>query len=221
MRNVLFSEGEYYHLFNRGVDHRNIIIDPYDLERFIKSLDEFNVESPIGSIYEHSFLSPEVKRKRKGKPLVRFACFCINPNHYHFLIEQLVEHGISKFMHRLSTGYTKYFNQKYNRSGVLFQGRFKAILVDSNEYLLRLSAYINLNDKVHKLGSSTSKLRCSSLPLYEHKGRQEKGGPLCKINNILDQFHSPREYTAFIEDSLADTLRRKQAEKELRSTLLE
>src|SRR3989338_8914297 len=152
MRKIKFVNGEFYHICNRGVDKRKIFGNQYDVQRFLQSMDEFNTINPIGSLYESSFLSPEVKNKRKNKKLVNFIAYCLNPNHYHFILEQLVENGISQFMHKLGGGYSWFFNKKYQRSGSLFQGTFKAAHIDSNEYLLRVSIYINLNYQVHQLG---------------------------------------------------------------------
>ncbi len=67
------------------------------------------------------------------------------PNHFHLIVKQLVDGGITKFMHKLGTGYTLYFNQKYKRTGSLFEGKFKRIYIDKDEYLIHLSRYIHLN----------------------------------------------------------------------------
>ncbi|MDP3697080.1 MAG: transposase, partial [Candidatus Taylorbacteria bacterium] len=156
MRNLEFTTGEFYHLFNRGNNKRGVFLDKYDLNRFFLSMREFNTYKPIGSIYEQSF-KKEGADSTKNTKLVDFICYCLNPNHFHFALKQLKDDGITKFMHRLGTGYTKYFNQRHENSGALFQGRYKAKHIDSNEYLLHLSAYINLNPEAHQLGSSTSK----------------------------------------------------------------
>lgn len=80
--------------------------------------------------------------------MVKFIAYCINPNHYHFILQQVSEKGIEKFMQRLGMGYAKYFNNRRKRSGTLFQGKFKARHIDSNEYLLHVSSYVNLNYKL-------------------------------------------------------------------------
>ena len=167
MRKTNFVNGEFYHIYNRGVDKRNIFSDERDVKRFMQSLDEFNDIEPIGSIYEnssHQALGRPTSKSVKRKKLVNFICYCLNPNHFHFILKQLVDNGISEFMKRLG-GYTKYFNEKEKRSGALFQGSFKSIHVNTNEYLLLLSAYVNLNDKVHRgtsLGRWTSKWKSRS-----------------------------------------------------------
>lgn len=78
------------------------------------------------------------------KPLVRIIAYCIMRNHYHLLIEEIQESGITKFMHKLGLGYARYFNNKYERVGSLFQDKFKSVLVDNETYLLYLLVYINV-----------------------------------------------------------------------------
>src|SRR3989338_10441959 len=150
MRKTKFATGEFYHIYNRGVDKRNIFEDPEDFWRFLESMKEFNREDAIGSLYAINNDKEKFRGSAsKNKKLVNFVAYCLNQNHYHFILEPLVEGGIQKFMHKLSTGYTMYFNDKNKRAGSLFQGRYKSIHIDSNEYLLHLSVYVNLNDKVH------------------------------------------------------------------------
>lgn len=96
-------------------------------------------------------------------------CYCFNPNHYHFILTPLVDNGIEKFMHKLGSGFTRYFNGKYDRTGVLFQGPFKAIHIDSDEYLMYLSGYINLNNKIHKFGNGVTKNKNGAEKVFLEK----------------------------------------------------
>ncbi|MDO8522820.1 MAG: transposase [bacterium] len=217
MRKIQFVNGEFYHIYNRGVDKRNIFNNSYDIQRFLQSMNEFNTINPIGSLYESSFLSPEIKSKRKRKKLVNFIAYCLNPNHYHFILEQLTNNGISQFMHRLGGGYSWQFNKKYQRSGSLFQGTFKAKLIYSNEYLLHLSAYVNLNYKVHKLGGLAAKLIKSSWAEYS----TDQISGICEKSIILNQFKSDKEYKAFALDTLPTLIERKEQNKELAELLFE
>jgi len=205
MRNLEFIIGEYYHIFNRGNNKREIFLEKYDLDRFFISMLEFNSEDPIGSIYEHGFEKEKIESKPK---LVEFVCYCLNPNHYHFALKQLVENGIAKFMHRLGTGYTKYFNKKYENTGSLFQGTYKAKHVDTNEYFLHLSAYINLNPEAHQLGSLASK---SSWEEYINPNLEN----FCNKEVILSQFKSVSEYKKFAHESLKTIKTNKELRKEL------
>jgi len=214
MRKIKFTNGEFYHIFNRGTDKRAIFMDEEDLYRFFQSMDEFNVIEPIGSIYENSFkLGDSVPKcdDGKGNKLVNFVCYCLNPNHYHFILEQLVEKGIEKFMHRLGSGYTTHINKKYKRSGVLFQGKYKAVHVSSNEYLLHVSVYVNLNDKVHRLGDSVPKSKSSWGEYLTDK--ENTKGAFCSKEIILDQFTRAGEYKKFAEESLKDIQERKDMQK--------
>ena len=119
---------------------------------------------------------------------------------------------------RLGTGYSKFFNEKYDRSGVLFQGRFKAVHINSNEYLLHLSAYVNLNDKVHKLlretqlGSPASKLIEAKTSWDEYLAGDNRND-FCKKDIILNQFKDAFEYKKFAENSLKTILAKKDIMK--------
>ena len=215
-RKEQFAVGEYYHVYNRGIEKRAIFSDVADLQRFIKSVDEFNELDAIGSIYENSFV-----RNKKRKRLVNIVCHAINPNHFHFLLTPLVEKGVEKFMQKLGTGYTLYFNRKHKRNGVLFQGVFKSIRVDTNEYLLHLSVYINLNDKIHQLGGETSKLSQTSFNSYIGKLNPKLDKILGDIGIIKDQFKNAKEYKKFAEEILPDIIERKKLLKELETLTIE
>lgn len=218
MRKIPFKKKEFYHIYNRGVDKRNIFENQDDFRRFFRSILEFNTVEPIGSIFENSV------RKRNGETfghpmskLVNIICYCVNPNHYHFILEPLTDGGIEKFMQKLGNGYTKYFNHKYGRSGVLFQGKFKSVHIDSNEYLLHLSAYINLNDRVHKitLGHPMSKTSWGEYVRSDEAG-------LCDNKEIvLGQFRNKQEYENFAKKALDGIIERKEITREIRGYLLE
>jgi REP element-mobilizing transposase RayT len=212
MRKTPFVQGNFYHIYNRGVDKRNVFIDYYDLNRFLQCMSEFNCVEPIGSIYENSFKKDFLGHTMSK--LVNFVAYCLNPNHYHFILEPLVDNGIEKFMQRLGNGYTKYFNNKNNRSGVLFQGKFKSIHISSNEYLLRVSAYVNLNNKVHSsLGYPMSK---SSWDEYV-----SGLGSFCKKDIVIEQFNNIGEYKNFCESTIIDVVESRRSDKEVDKLFLE
>jgi len=218
MRKTIFANGEFYHIFNRGVDKRDIFSDQSDLQRFFQSMNEFNTIDPIGSIFENRFKDQNNNQLgRQASKLVNFVAYCLNPNHFHFILEQIENNGIEKFLHRLGTGYSKYFNNRYKRSGALFQGKFKSIHVDSNEYLLHLSVYVNLNDKQDSLGRLASKLSKSSWDEYLGKG--DPCEYFCEKNIILGQFPSIDDYEKFALGSLEGIKQRKQQEKEMKGFL--
>lgn len=226
MRKFAFANGEYYHVYNRGVDKRDVVIDGDDVTRFLQSMSEFNTLEPIGSIYERIIARKRknfgslASKGRQGK-LVELVCYCLNQNHYHFILQQLADQGIEKFMHRLGTGYTKYFNLKHGRSGSLFQGNFKAIRVDSNEYLLRLSAYVNLNHLVHRSDRSPAGAvqSVSSWPEYRNWGQGSSA--LCNRRIICEQFRNAEEYALFARETLESIRAWRGVPGELQNLLLE
>ena len=128
------------------------------------------------------------------------------------VLEQVVERGVERFMHRLGTGYTKYFNAKHKRSGTLFQGRFKAAHITTDEYLLHVSVYVNLNNRVHKLRSPASK---SSWQEYIQGMDDNHDDAMCKKEIILGQFNNPIEYCQHAEKNLLRIQERKELQKML------
>ena len=220
MRKIPFINGEFYHIYNRGVDKRNIFEDQKDIDRFFQSMNEFNSVEPIGSIYEKFFAE-----KKFGCPapktakLVNFVCYCLNPNHYHFILEQVADGGISEFMKRLGGGYTNYFNEKHKRSGALFQGRFKSIHVSSNEYLLWVGVYVNLNDRVHQLTKQATHRIQSKSSWREYIGENEED--FCTKDIILGQFDTKEEYRKVAEETLDGILDRRYDVNDIEKYFLE
>lgn len=216
MRKFKFTNGEFYHVYNRGVDKRPVFMDQYDFDRFLQGMQAFNSIKPIGSIFENSFRK-EALSNRIAK-LVNIVCYCLNINHYHMILRQHANNGISEFMRRLGTGFTQHFNFKQKRNGVLFQGKFKAKHIDSNEYLLHLSAYVNLNNEVHKI-TNDKKFRSSWNEFMPStaKGKYQ----LCAPKIIIKQFANLDEYKEFAKSSLDNILERKQLFKEMEDLLCE
>lgn len=153
MKKPAFVSEHLYHIYNRGVEKRKVFQDDNDRFRFIHDLFEFNDEAPaLNVVYRFNKQSMEVQpqyiemgRREPRKLLVDILAFCLMPNHYHILVKQRLDGGIVNFMKKLGTGYTMYFNQKYKRVGPLFQGRFKAILVDNESHFIHLPYYIHMN----------------------------------------------------------------------------
>lgn len=230
-RGEIFANNEFYHVYNRGVDKRSIFGDEYDVQRFYQSMDEFNCVEPIGSIFENQYKLGDPTSKSKSDKLVGFVAYCLNPNHYHFILEQLVDNGISMFMKRLG-GYTQYFNEKYERSGSLFQGKYKVRHIGSTNYLLHLSAYVNLNYEVHNLGDprllptigragrSTSKFKLTKSSWGEYIGDKNSEN-FCKKEIVLDQFKSTKEYEIFAKEALGLMREKKDNNNELKSLAME
>lgn len=150
MQKPKFVENQIYHLYNRGVEKRRVFLEDKDYLRFIHDLFEFNDVEPTLNLNYHfdrnsKSIGVELPYIRKPrKLLVEILAFCLMPNHYHLLVRQLVDNGIVKFMQKLGTGYTNYFNEKNERVGSLFQGRFKAVLIKEEKHFIHLPYYINV-----------------------------------------------------------------------------
>lgn len=141
MNRTTFEQNGIYHVYNRGTDKRNIFMDHGDYRRFMRCILHLNDENAI-RIEE---LKDKVTPCKDRKELVEILAFCLIPNHYHLLIKEIKIGGITKFMRKVGTAYTVYFNKRYQRNGVLFQGSFRSIVIDSDSYLHYIPHYIHLN----------------------------------------------------------------------------
>jgi putative transposase len=127
-------------------------MDEEDRLRFVHDLFEFNDQAPVsntGYFFKGQYIDLRSryieKPREKRKFLVKILSFCLMLNHYHLMLNPVVENGITRFMRKLNIGYAKYFNQKYERKGALFEGRYKSILIENNAHFLHLPYYIHLN----------------------------------------------------------------------------
>ncbi len=136
-----FIQGGFYHVFNRGNRKQNIFLNAKDYKRYLDKLKDYKKEHDVSVI-----------------------AYCLMPNHIHFLLRQNGPKPLSFFIQRLHTAYSKYFNIKYNQVGHVFQDRFKAKIVDRDEYLMHLSRYIHLNPS--KLTKKLPVYKWSSYPAY-------------------------------------------------------
>lgn len=141
-----FIEGEFYHIYNRGNSKQVIFHDNEDMSRFQDLLYiSNNVERFAMKDLSHKDDISKVNIVVQENKLTAVGSYCIMPNHFHILITPLVEGGVSKFMQKLTTAYSMYYNKKYSHSGGLFEGKFKAKHIVDDRYLKYLFAYINLN----------------------------------------------------------------------------
>ena len=133
-------EMEFFHVCNRGVEKREVFLDDGDRLRFVHDLYVLNDMRSAPN-----YIVKERQGERKRDLLVRVHAFCLLPNHYHLLLTEAAEAGISKFMQKLNMGYAKYFNEKYKRIGVLWQGVFKKVPIVRDAHFLYIPYYIHLN----------------------------------------------------------------------------
>lgn len=210
MRKIEFAVGETYHVFNRGVDKRDIFLDDRDYYRFVKSLYEFNDEQPAFNTYNQlknwnmntgQGSIPLYKIDRQ--PLVDIFVFTLMSNHYHLMIRQIKPDGIVRFMQKLGTGYTMYFNKRYERAGSLFQGKFKAVHINTEAQFLYLPHYIHTNPLASYRGrTSIEKLleyRWSSFSAYAGKRGFDR---VSSRRALLDMYGGVDGYLRFTSERL-------------------
>lgn len=136
------TEDYIYHIYNRGVDKRDIFVSDEDRQRFLACLQHFNTIDQARSDEIYNKKSDTVPQQDR---LVKILAFVLMPNHYHLLLKPLVEDGVSEFMRKLGVGYTHYFNIKNERSGALFQGKYKFVRIEDDEQLNYIPFYIHFN----------------------------------------------------------------------------
>lgn len=145
-RKVSFAEGEHYHVFTRGVEKRKIFLDKGDYDRFQSLLYIMNQKE--GFVYR-DFLKyhnlSEIYDLERSETLVSVLSYSLMPNHFHLLLYEHTEGGISKFMAKVLTSYAMYFNTKYARSGPLFVRPFRSSHISNESYYLYIFSYIHLN----------------------------------------------------------------------------
>ena len=198
-----YVENGYYHIYNRGVEKRDIFLDEQDCIIFLH--------------YLKLYLSPIEELKQLDLPGLRISkfitlnlsaevdllAFALMPNHIHLQIKQKTADGIVKLMKRLATAYVMYFNKKYLRVGSLFQNTYKATLIETDEYLLHLSRYIHLNP-AKTIFKKINFKEFTSYPYY----LGQKHASWIKPQEILRYFRSARRknlkdilsYQSFVED---------------------
>lgn len=162
----------------------------WDYHRFLKTTLYYQLEGPKPKF---STFDPRILAHKEK--IIDIICYCFMPNHFHFLLRQRKEKGITEFMAKLTNSYTKYFNSKNRRVGPLFQGEFKAVRIETNEQLIHLSRYIHLNPIINYVAKNLDSYQWSSYPEYIREGNG-----VCDKNMILGQFNLADGYKQFVLD---------------------
>ena len=218
MNRIKYHNDRYYHIYNRGVDKRDVFLEDRDYFRFLEAMELLNDKrdglmirwrdqkrnNPKTLFYD--FLKETFRNKNR---LVDIIAYCLNPNHYHIILKQRSEDGIRRFMHKIGTSHTKYFNEKNRRTGILFQGSFKSSPIKPNA-LLYVSAYVNCNCEVHGIAKAGNYRWCS---FPEYLGKRNLS--LCNKKVILDQFRNRKEYFNFAKENIKAQKQKKEDEKYL------
>lgn len=201
-RTTVFASGEYYHIYNRGVAYQPIFKSKRDYERFILTLSYYRFHNSPLRLSKVLQLSKELKNDmlstlyKDNKKTVEIIAYCLMPNHFHLLVKQIDNGGISKYLRQSINSYAKFFNTKYKRVGSLFQDMFKAVRIESDEQLMHVSRYIHLNPLVSYLVNREELLGYpwSSLQSYVEKF----DGDFITTESVLAHFKNGKEYLQFV-----------------------
>lgn len=205
-----YFSGGYYHVYNRGVEKRKIFLDTQDCNTFI-----YYIKLYLSSVETIAHLSDSNSKLTRFLRLnlsndVEILTFALMPNHFHLFLKNKTLKGIQIFMQRLITAYVMYFNNKYDRVGGLFQGRYKASFVENDSYNIHLSRYIHNNSVRLRTNSKINFAEYSSYPYYLNK----KQGDWINTTFILDYFENNygtsdriAAYKAFVESNISDSLK--------------
>ena len=199
-----YVENGFYHLYNRGVEKRQIFMNHQDYVVFLSFLKRYLTPLPK----DLNEVRPPWRSDLHEK--LQLTGYCLMPNHFHLMIKQFSKTAITEFMRALMNSYVKYFNKKYNRIGTLFQGRYKGVLVDTEPYLLHLTRYIHLNPT--ELGFTRSDLVEYKYSSYkEFLGERQTSW--VHPEEVLQYFKTARRtnlkdilsYQSFVEDYQGDS----------------
>ncbi|MEI7720324.1 MAG: transposase [bacterium] len=220
LRKSIFTEGEYYHLYNRGTEKRNIFSLQKDYERFVallylsNSAESIHIDNLNRGERGETLLTKAVDIGR-GETLVDLGAYVLMPNHFHLLVKEKTTGGISKFMQKLTTGYTMYFNKRHERTGALFQGVFKSTHASEDRYLKYLISYIHLNPikliepKWKETGVTNHAKAEQYLQTYHYSSYLDYAGQVREENNIINKTSLPNyfEKTTDFNSHIADWLK--------------
>lgn len=205
-RKVVFTNEEIYHVFNRGVELRPTFTDKREFTRAVEGLSYYRYAHLPLKLSKFLVLAEPEKSKliqkitNEHQKLVEIICYCLMPNHFHLLLKQKMENGISIFTSNFTNSYTKYFNTRHERVGPLFQGVFKAVHIESDEQLIHVSRYIHLNPVSSYIiePDQLNTYQWSSLPQYVDLDSREIADP----ETVLNLFPSKEKYKEFVLDQV-------------------
>ncbi len=200
------STGNVYHILNKSIAGYTIFTSYKDYFRMIQMLQFFAVESKefprfarfleVVDTQNKSFGELFFDKTKDSNRAVQIIAYCIMPTHFHLILKELKDDGISKYVGNLSNSYARYFNTKYKRKGRLWEGTFKNVLVESDEQLLHLTRYIHLNPATAGLVNDAEKWKYSSY--REYLKSNEVKYPFCEFEDV--PYINPSEYMKFVKD---------------------
>lgn len=201
------AQGEFYHVFNRSIARQPIFTSRDEYQRGLEVLNYYNYQKPPLRFSHYKRLTFKQKADflvglEGSKKIVQLLAFCLMPNHVHFLIKEVEDGGISRYMSNFQNSYAKYFNLKNDRTGSLFQTRFKAVRIETDEQLLHVTRYIHLNPLTSFIIRDISQLEnylWTSFSIY--LGKQHLN--CVETSFILNYFRSLEEFITFTYDQVS------------------
>lgn len=198
-RKNLLVVGEVYHIFSKSIAGFKIFNNESEFSRMTATLRYYQIEKPpirFSRFIQSSNIQKDYSDKEK---MVQIIAYCLMPTHLHFILKQLKENGISNYMRNLLDSYTRYFNIKHKRKGPLWEGRFKSVLVETDEQLLHLTRYVHLNPVTAYLTDKPDKWLASSFKEFISKVNDNER--ISKFDDILDI--EPNSYQEFVLDLIS------------------
>lgn len=194
-REIVLAIDETYHIFNRSLRQVPLFTSRREFSIFLMAARYYLQVNPQVkfSIYRRQTKKYKVDL---SKTLVKVVSYCLMPDHYHFILTQLTEKGIKKFIHRLANSYSHYFNLKHNQKGSIFESKFKAVRIQTQEQLVHLSRYLHLNPVTSFLTEDPIEYDYSSYKVYLNKDRSDFIDP----SDVMVDFSSPKQYEEFVLD---------------------
>jgi len=208
IRNGLLAPGEYYHICNRGVNKQVIFHDIGDYYRFLFLIIYFQSSTTfpqlnrlVKEFVQHPMLDigEDVIKKRT----VELVAFCIMPNHFHLILKEVEEGGISSYMQRVLNAYGKYYNTKYERSGHVFQGPYRLVHIEDDRQMRHTSAYIHRNPR--EIKNWFKKEHLYPWSSYQDFIGKNRWGKLL-VPDIAMGESSQKQYEEFVRTSPAKVL---------------
>lgn len=196
-RKDILATGKIYHIFNRGVNKQNIFFAEDDYRRFLQVVAHY-LTSKRQFSHSKKPLSDPVSETNLINPKVEIFTYCLMPNHFHLLVKQLQDDGITWYLKHIANSYSHYIHTKHKRTGHLFEGRFKNVLVENDQQLIHVSRYIHLNPIVSGLSKNLNDYLWSSYPSYT----SDEKDLICKTQTILGYFKNKSDYRQFVFDQI-------------------
>lgn len=200
--------GEIYHIFNKSIADFKIFNNNNDFSRMKDMIRYYQAEGmplkfsqymELVKVKRNGFLNQFKSDSQDKERIVQIIAFCFMPTHYHLILKQLRENGISVFISNIQNSYTRYFNTKFKRKGPLWEGPFKNVLIKTDTQLLHLTRYLHLNSVTSYLVNRPEEWLYTSYLEYLSKIKENE--KICDYEDLLDI--EPSYYKKFIEDRIS------------------